>query len=125
METIKKNKGGRPPKQGEKQDKQLSIWLNVKEYAQVEKQASNARIKIGVYGREILLKGEVKSRLSVEQVSQLKEVSKAVTNLNQLTKALSYFANKDDLVGLKSRVSEIDSLIINLRKIQYGNDSKE
>lgn len=125
MEVIKKNKGGRPPKQGGKQDHQLSVWLSAKEYALVESRANQSGLKVGVYSREVLLKGEVKARLSIEQLNQMKAVSKATTNLNQLSKTLSYFASKTDISGMKSRIMEIDILITNLRKIQYGDDNQE
>jgi len=125
MEETKKNKGGRPPKQGDKHDQQISVWLSQKEYDLVESRAIKAGLKIGVYSREMLLQGEVKARLSVEQLNQMKAVSKATTNLNQLSKTLSYFASKSDVSGLKSRMIEIDILINHLRKIQYGDDNKE
>lgn len=125
MEVIKKNKGGRPPKQGDKQDHQISVWLSAKEYALVESRAKQSGLKVGVYSREVLLKGEVKARLSIEQLNQMKAVSKATTNLNQLSKTLSYFASKTDISGMKSRIMEIDILITYLRKIQYGDDNQE
>ena len=125
MEELKKNKGGRPPKQGDKQDRQISVWLTPKEYELVQHQALRAGLKVGVYSRAVLLRGAVKARLSVEQLDQLKAISKVTVNLNQLSKTLGYFANNSDVVGLEGRMLEIDILISQLRKIQYTDGSQE
>jgi hypothetical protein len=119
----KEKQTGRPKKEKTNLlDKRISFAVTEKEYKVLTSRAEQAGLKIGVYAREMTLKGNVKEKLSKEQLSVLKEVTGVANNLNQLVKALNYFVKQADMKGVEKQIKNIDSILDNINKIQISSD---
>lgn len=114
---------GRPKKEKTNLlDKRISFAVTEKEYKLLTSRAEQAGLKVSIYAREMTFKGKVKAKLSREQLSVLKEVTGVANNLNQVVKALNYFAREGDMKGAEKQVRNIESIIVYLNKIQNSSD---
>lgn len=119
----KEKQTGRPKKEKTNLlDKRISFAVTEKEYKLLTSRAEQAGLKVGIYAREMTLKGKVKAKLSKEQLSTIKEVTGVANNLNQLVKTLNYFAREGDVKGAEKQTKNIESILVYLNKIQNSSD---
>ncbi len=88
MEIKKKNskKTGRPSKGGNKLTIPINLKLTAKDFNSVKEKAGKLGISPTQYAREIVLKGSIKSRFSLEQLDLMRKLSGMANNLNQIAK---------------------------------------
>lgn len=118
----KEKQTGRPKKETNLLDKRISFAVSKKEHEILTNRAEQAGLKVSIYAREMTLKGKVNAKLSKEQLSTIKEVTGVANNLNQLVKALNYFAREGDIKGAEKQTKNIESIILYLNKIQNSSD---
>jgi hypothetical protein len=99
--SIQKNKGGRPKVDDfNKKSQVISVRYTETELATIEVKSKMAAKSVRDFIRESALNSEVKSKISVEQFSEIKKINLIGNNLNQLTK-LAYQRGYDKEANLE------------------------
>ncbi|MDR2914362.1 MAG: MobC family plasmid mobilization relaxosome protein [Tannerella sp.] len=102
MKEDKKNLGaeairkGRPPKettfgrakrsQKEKLSCSINLKLTAEDFKIIREKAQELGMKATQYVREMVLKGKVKSRFTIEELDLMRKLSGEANNLNQIAK---------------------------------------
>jgi len=88
MENKKEDatKRGRPAKEKEKLSYSINLKLTEGDFKTVKEKAEKLGMKPTQYAREMVLKGSVKSRFTVEELDQMRKLSGMANNLNQIAK---------------------------------------
>jgi hypothetical protein len=112
METKKENKPkmGRPAKEKEKLDHSINLKLTEKDFNSVKEKAGKLGMKATIYARQMVLKGRVKSRFTLEELDLIRKLSGIANNLNQIAKKANQagFAKVGvDVVGIMIRIKNI------------------
>lgn len=114
------NKGGRPKKKiPEKRRYQVNFKLSIEERMLLKRKVKESGMPINDFIRECISDGVIISRLTVEQIADLKQLIGMANNLNQLAKKANshgFESAHDECILLADR---IDNLIN-----QIQNDSK-
>lgn len=111
IEMIR-NKGGRPTKNlAEKRKYRLSLKLNTNEYLQLKSKAKNACKNRCDILRELILSGEVKQRISHEELDLIRKISGMANNLNQLVHLAHVQGVWFIEIASKKMIDELDNLI--------------
>jgi predicted DNA binding CopG/RHH family protein len=87
----KKNLGaealrGRPPKEKEKLSCSINLKLTAEDFKIIRDKAQELGMKATQYVREMVLKGKVKSRFTLEELDLMRKLSGMANNLNQIAK---------------------------------------
>jgi predicted DNA binding CopG/RHH family protein len=87
----KKNLGaealrGRPPKEKEKLSCSINLKLTTEDFKMIREKAQELGMKATQYVREMVLKGKVKSRFTIEELDLMRKLSGEANNLNQIAK---------------------------------------
>lgn len=115
----KKPKNGRPKlAEKERLDRRIAFAVTKQEHEMLTERAKKSGVKIGIYAREMSLKGKVEERLNKEEIAIMRETNHVINNLNQLSKAFNYFVKEGNIIDLAKRKIEIDKIIENLNIIQ-------
>jgi len=77
---------GRPAKGKEKLDHSINVKLTEADYKKVMEKAERLGMKATQYAREMVLRGGVKSRFTLEELDLMRKLSGEANNLNQLAK---------------------------------------
>jgi len=88
MENKEHNnrKRGRPVKEKEKLNRSINLKLTEKGFNSIREKAEKLGMKATQYVREMVLKGGVKSRFTLEELDLMRKLSGEANNLNQLAK---------------------------------------
>ncbi|MFV0418245.1 MAG: plasmid mobilization protein [Dysgonomonas sp.] len=88
MENRRKNtrKKGRPTKENDKLSISINLKLTKADFRTVKEKAEKLGITSTQYVREITLKGEIKSRFTLEELDLMRKLSGVANNLNQIAK---------------------------------------
>ena len=79
------NKGGRPTKSlVEKRTYRVNLKMNTEEYYTLKERASEAEVSPCDFIRAIILKAEIRQRLSPEWMDHIRKLSGMANNLNQI-----------------------------------------
>jgi predicted DNA binding CopG/RHH family protein len=81
-----KAKPGRPLKEETKLTRSINLKLTEDDYALLKGKAEELGMKATQYAREMALKGRVKSRFTIEELTLMRKLSGMANNLNQITK---------------------------------------
>lgn len=81
-----KPKRGRPAKEKEKLNFSINLKLTEADFNSVKEKAEKLGMKATRYAREMVLKGRVKSRFTLEELDLMRKLSGIANNLNQLAK---------------------------------------
>lgn len=81
-----KPKRGRPAKEKEKLNFSINLKLTETDFNSVKDKAEKLGMKATRYAREMVLKGGVKSRFTLEELNLMRKLSGIANNLNQLAK---------------------------------------
>ena len=111
------NKGGRPTKgAAEKKKYRITVKLTTEDYYTLKGKAKNAGISMSEFVREVLEKGNVIERLTVEQADFIRKLCSMANNLNQLT----HRANAEGFHTIapfhKIIISKIDEILNLIRR---------
>jgi predicted DNA binding CopG/RHH family protein len=77
---------GRPPKEKEKLSCSINLKLTAKDFKIIRDKAQELGMKATQYVREMVLKGQVKSRFTIEELDLIRKLSGEANNLNQIAK---------------------------------------
>lgn len=81
-----KIKRGRPQKEKDKLSTSINLKLTEEGFNSVKEKAKKLGMKPTVYAREMTLKGDVKSRFTVEELDLMRKLAGIANNLNQIAK---------------------------------------
>lgn len=107
---------GRPKKEKEKLNCSINLKLTEKDFTSVKQKAEKLGMKATQYAREMVLKGSVKLRFSLEDLDLMRKLSGMANNLNQIARQ----ANKS---GLANTAMEVISITTRIKKLL--DDRKE
>jgi predicted DNA binding CopG/RHH family protein len=77
---------GRPKKEKEKLSCSINLKLTVEDFKTIRKKTQELGMKATQYAREMVLKGTVKSRFTLEELDLMRKLSGEANNLNQIVK---------------------------------------
>lgn len=88
MEDKEKNrrKRGRPAKEKTKLSTSINLKLTEADLNKIREKAEKLGMKATQYVREMVLKGSVKSRFTLEELDLMRKLSGIANNLNQIAK---------------------------------------
>lgn len=112
MENKKqeKPKKGRPAKEKEKLDHSINVKLTEADFNSVKEKAGQLGMKTTIYARQMVLKGRVKSRFSLEELDLMRKLSGIANNLNQIARKANQagFAKVGvEAIGLINRIKSL------------------
>ena len=105
-----KAKSGRPLKEETKLTRSINLKLTEDDYALLKEKAEKLGMKATQYAREMVLKGSVKLRFSLEDLDLMRKLSGMANNLNQIARQ----ANK---AGLANTAMEVISITTKIKKL--------
>ncbi|EIW93213.1 bacterial mobilization protein MobC [Porphyromonas gingivalis W50] len=92
MTIQDKNRGGRPTKKlSEKRRYSVLLKLNTMEYFTLKSKASEAGVNKNEYLRSLISEGQIKARITVEQMKEIRLLSGMANNINQIAHRLNTF----------------------------------
>lgn len=109
MENKSKRKG-RPAKEKEKLNYSINLKLTEKDFNSVKDKAGKLGMKATRYAREMVLKGSVKLRFSLEELDLMRKLSGMANNLNQIARQ----ANK---AGLANTAMEVINITTRIKRL--------
>lgn len=101
---------GRPAKKKGKLSCSINLKLSEKDFKSVKEKAEKLGMKATQYAREMVLKGSVKLRFSLEDLDLIRKLSGMANNLNQIARQ----ANKS---GLANTAMEVISITTKIKKL--------
>lgn len=115
MENKKKPKAdvlrrGRPAKEKEKLNHSINLKLTEDSFTTVKDKAGKLGMKATQYAREMVLKGRVKSRFTLEELDLMRKLSGMANNLNQIAKKANQagFAKVGiEIIGIMTRIKKL------------------
>ncbi len=107
-----KNKGGRPVKSLiEKRNYRINLKMNTKEYYTLKSRASEAGVSPCDFIRAVILKAEIRQRLSSEWVDHIRKISGMANNLNQIAHRANAAGYRDARAEYLFLADKIDNLL--------------
>ena len=112
-ERKKKKKAGRPKlDKAERKIYRINLKLNTADFYDLEAKVENSGCKsISEYIRECIRKSYVKTRISLEEMAEIRKLTGIANNLNQLTR----LAHEKGVLFLKSNflrlIEKLDNII--------------
>lgn len=94
---------GRPAKGENRLSISINLKLTPKDYNFVKQKAEKMGLTPTEYARELTLKGNIKSRFTLEELDLMRKLAGMANNLNQLAKQ----ANKSDFSNSAIKVATI------------------
>lgn len=101
---------GRPKKEKTKLSCSINLKLTEKDFNSVKEKAEELGMKATQYAREMVLKGSIKLRFSLEDLDLMRKLSGMANNLNQIARQ----ANKS---GLANTAMEVISITTKIKKL--------
>lgn len=105
-----KFKPGRPAKEKEKLNFSINLKLTESDFNSIKDKAEKLGMKATRYAREIVLKGRVKSRFTLEELDLMRKLSGIANNLNQIAKKANqagYITESINIMGMMIRIKRI------------------
>ena len=111
------NKGGRPTKSLiEKRTYRVNLKMNTEEYYTLKARASEAGISPCDFIRAIILKAEIKQRLSPEWMDHIRKLSSMANNLNQIAHKANAAGSPGARMEYLFLADKIDNLLNQLQQ---------
>lgn len=101
---------GRPKKEKTKLSCSINLKLTEKDFKSVKEKAEKLGMKATQHAREMVLKGSVKLRFSLEDLDLMRKLSGMANNLNQIAKQ----ANKS---GFSVSAMEVMGIVAKIKKL--------
>ncbi len=101
---------GRPKKKKTKLSCSINLKLTEQDFNSVKQKAEKLGMKATQYAREMVLKGSVKLRFSLEDLDLMRKLSGMANNLNQIAKQ----ANKS---GFSNTAMEVISITAKIKSL--------
>lgn len=112
MENKERNrkKRGRPAKEKAKLSTSINLKLTEADFNKIREKAEKLGMKATQYVREMVLKGSVKSRFTIEELDLIRKLAGIANNLNQIAK-------KANQAGYIKEAIEIMEIMLQIKKI--------
>lgn len=112
MENKERNrkKRGRPAKEKAKLSTSINLKLTEADFNKIREKAEKLGMKATQYVREMVLKGSVKSRFTIEELDLMRKLAGIANNLNQIAK-------KANQAGYIKEAIEIMEIMLQIKKI--------
>ena len=116
MENKNENRLGaqalrsRPKKDKEKLNRSVNLKLTKADFNKVREKAEKLGIKATQFVREMVLRGGVKSRFTLEELDLMRKLSGMANNLNQIARRVNmneFLQVGLDLVIIANRIKEL------------------
>ena len=117
MNEKQRNKGGRPIKKI-KRESHIRVRLTSSEHFLISEKSTKAGMRISDWFRRSALRSKVLSRMSADDLKNLRMLSGMANNLNQLTR----LAHSQGLLVVERRCRELLVLIDNVLKTMNRDD---
>lgn len=101
---------GRPKKEKEKLSCSINLKLTEKDFNSVKQKAGKLGMKATRYAREMVLKGSVRLRFTLEDLDLMRKLSGMANNLNQIARQ----ANKS---GFSNTAMEVILIMNQIKKL--------
>lgn len=101
---------GRPKKEKTKLSCSINLKLTEKDFNSVKEKAERLGMKATQYAREMVLKGSVKLRFSLEDLDLMRKLSGMANNLNQIAK-------QANISGFSNSAMEVISITTKIKKL--------
>lgn len=108
----KKTKIGRPAKEKAKLSTSINLKLTEDDFNSVKEKAEKLGVKATQYAREMVLKGRVKSRFTLEELDLMRKLSGMANNLNQV-------ARKANREGFENASKAAYLIMLELKNLFY------
>lgn len=117
MTTQDKNRGGRPTKKlSEKRRYFVLLKLNTMEYFTLKSKASEAGVNKNEYLRSLISEGQIKARITIEQMKEIRLLSGMANNINQIAHRLNTFGVSTVPTELRMLKLLVDEQLKNLKR---------
>ena len=117
MTIQDKNRGGRPTKKlSEKRRYSVLLKLNTMEYFTLKSKVSEAGVNKNEYLRALISEGQVKPRITVEQMKEIRLLSGMANNINQIAHRLHTFGVSTMPTELRVLKLLVDEQLKNLKR---------
>ena len=111
------NKGGRPTKSLiEKRTYRVNLKMNTEEYYTLKTRASEAGVSPCDFIRVVILKAEIRQRLSPEWMEHIRKLSGMANNLNQIAHKANAAGYPDARMEYLYLADKIDHLLNQLQQ---------
>ena len=105
-----KPKRGRPAKEKEKLNCSINLKLTEKDFGLIKEKAEKIGMKATRYAREMVLKGGVKSRFTIEELNLMRKLAGMSNNLNQIAKQANksgFFSSVTDSIMIAGQIKKL------------------
>lgn len=112
MENRERNrrKRGRPAKEKAKLSTSINLKLTESDFNKIREKAEKLGMKATQYVREMVLKGSVKSRFTLEELDLMRKLAGIANNLNQVTKKVNqagYLMEAIEIMKITTQIKKI------------------
>lgn len=112
MENKEKNKPkrGRPAKEKAKLSTSINLKLTGADFNMLREKAEKLGMKATQYAREMVLKGGVKYRFTLEELDLMRKLAGIANNLNQIAKKTNqagYIREAIEIMGIMIRIKKM------------------
>jgi len=105
------NKGGRPTKSAiDKRTYRVNLKMNTEEYYTLRANATEAGVSVSDFIRILIVKGEIKQRLSPELLKLVRKLCGMANNLNQIAhkaNTTGYFNVRLEYLFLANKIDDV------------------
>ena len=101
---------GRPKKEKEKLSCSINLKLTGKDFNSVKQKAEKLGMKATQYAREMVLKGSVKLRFSLEDLDLMRKLSGMANNLNQIARQANksgFSVSAMEIIKISEQIKEL------------------
>ena len=112
MENRERNrrKRGRPTKEKAKLSTSINLKLTDADFNKIREKAEKLGMKATQYVREMVLKGSVKSRFTLEELDLMHKLAGIANNLNQIAKKVNqagYIMEAIEIIKIMNQIKGI------------------
>ena len=105
-----RRKRGRPVKEKAKLSTSINLKLTEADFNKIKDKAEKLGMKATQYVREMVLKGSVKSRFTLEELDLMRKLAGIANNLNQIAKKANqagYIMEAIDIMKIMTQIKSI------------------
>mgnify|MGYP002409017974 FL=1 len=106
-----RRKRGRPVKEKAKLSTSINLKLTEADFNKIKDKAEKLGMKATQYVREMVLKGSVKSRFTLEELDLMRKLAGIANNLNQIAKKANQAGYIMEAIEIMKIMSQIKSIL--------------
>ena len=106
-----RRKRGRPVKEKAKLSTSINLKLTEADFNKIKDKAEKLGMKATQYVREMVLKGSVKSRFTLEELDLMRKLAGIANNLNQIAKKANQAGYIMEAIEIMKIMNQIKSIL--------------